>query len=100
MIKKATPQRAEGTKEDNGSDFWMCETGTGQQAAHLLDCYMMMMMMMTMTLPFHETKVDRGSHKQVLFSTSLRPLEPVTNHSQLFFSNLQVFQGAGLAQAV
>jgi hypothetical protein len=29
-------QKAEGTKEDQRRDFWMCETGTGQQVAHSL----------------------------------------------------------------
>jgi hypothetical protein len=37
---KTTLQKAEGTKEDH----WTRETGTGQQVAQLLDCYMMMMM--------------------------------------------------------
>jgi hypothetical protein len=32
------------TKEDLGRDLWMCETGTGQQVAQLLDCYMMKLM--------------------------------------------------------
>jgi hypothetical protein len=39
---KNTPQKTEGTKEDHWRDFWMLETGTGQQVAQLLDCYMMM----------------------------------------------------------
>jgi hypothetical protein len=37
---ETTPQKAEGTKEDHWSDFWMCEIWTGQQVAQLLDSYM------------------------------------------------------------
>jgi hypothetical protein len=40
---ETTHQKAKETKEDHWRDFWMCETGMGQQVAHLLDCYMMMM---------------------------------------------------------
>jgi hypothetical protein len=48
IYKKITSQKAEGTKEDHWGDFWMYETGTGQQVAQqLLDCYMMMVMMTT-----------------------------------------------------
>jgi hypothetical protein len=36
---KTSPRKAEGTK-----DFWMCETGTGEQVAKIRDWYMMMMM--------------------------------------------------------
>jgi hypothetical protein len=43
---KTTPQKAEGTKEDHRKDFWMCETGNGQQVAQLFDSYIMMMIMM------------------------------------------------------
>jgi hypothetical protein len=49
LIKKTTPRRAERTKEDHWRDFWTRETGTGQQMAQLLDCYMMMMMMIYST---------------------------------------------------
>jgi hypothetical protein len=31
---------------DLGRDFWICETGMGQQVAQFHDRYMMMMMMM------------------------------------------------------
>jgi hypothetical protein len=37
--------KAEGTKEDLWRDFLTRETGTGQQVAQFLDCYVMMMMM-------------------------------------------------------
>jgi hypothetical protein len=30
-------------------DFWMCETGTGQQVVQLRDSYVMMMIMIMMT---------------------------------------------------
>jgi hypothetical protein len=33
---------AEESKEYHLRNFWMCETGTGQQVAVLLDCYVMM----------------------------------------------------------
>jgi hypothetical protein len=39
--KKTTSQKAEGTKQDHWRDFWVLETGTGQQVAQILDCYMM-----------------------------------------------------------
>jgi hypothetical protein len=47
---KTTPQETEGTKEDHWRDFWMCETGMGEQVALLLDSYMMMMIMMMMMM--------------------------------------------------
>jgi len=40
----AIPQLAEGIMADLGRDFWIRETGTGQQVAQLHDRYMMMMM--------------------------------------------------------
>ena len=45
----ATPQLAEGIMVDLWRDFWIRETGTGQQVAQLHESYMMMMMM-TMTM--------------------------------------------------
>ena len=39
---------AEGIMVDLWRDFWIRETGTGQQVAQLHDRYMMMMMMMMM----------------------------------------------------
>jgi len=37
-ITKTTAQlKAGGTKQDNRRDFWMCETGTGQQVAQRRD---------------------------------------------------------------
>jgi hypothetical protein len=45
-----TVQLAEGIMADIWRDFWMRETGTGQQVAQLHDRYMMMMMMMMMML--------------------------------------------------
>jgi hypothetical protein len=44
MIKKITPQKAEGSKEEHRWDFWTRETTTGEQVAQLLDCYILMMM--------------------------------------------------------
>jgi hypothetical protein len=41
-----TPQLAEGIMVDFSRDFWIHETGTGQQVAQLHGRYMMMMMMM------------------------------------------------------
>jgi hypothetical protein len=38
-----SPQLAEGIMADFWRDFWIRETGTGQQVAQLLDRYMMMM---------------------------------------------------------
>ena len=38
------PQLAEGIMADLWRDFWIRETGTGQQVAQLHDRYMMMMM--------------------------------------------------------
>jgi hypothetical protein len=38
LIKSYTT-KAKQTKEDNRRDFWMCETGTGQQVAQVLDSY-------------------------------------------------------------
>jgi hypothetical protein len=32
----------EGTREDHGRDYWMCENGTVQQVAEFRDGYMMM----------------------------------------------------------
>jgi hypothetical protein len=29
LVKKTTPQKAEGTKEEHRRDFWMCDTGRG-----------------------------------------------------------------------
>jgi hypothetical protein len=43
---KTTPRKVEGTKEDRWRDFWMRGTGTGQQVAQLLDCYIMTMMLL------------------------------------------------------
>jgi len=40
-----TPHLAEGIMVDIWRDFWIRETGTGQQVAQLRDRYMMMMMM-------------------------------------------------------
>jgi hypothetical protein len=45
-LVKSTPQ-----KEDHRRDFWMRETGMGQQVAQLLGCYMIMMMMMMIKSP-------------------------------------------------
>jgi hypothetical protein len=45
----------------------MCETGTGQQVAQLLDSYMMMMMMMMMTM-IPTTPLARHRLRNVLFS--------------------------------
>jgi hypothetical protein len=50
LPRLTTPQKTEGTKEDLWRDFWRRETGTGQQVAQLLDCYIMMMMMMMMMI--------------------------------------------------
>ena len=44
--RNTTPQLAEGILVDLWRDFWIRETGTGQQVAQLHDRYMMMMMMM------------------------------------------------------
>jgi hypothetical protein len=38
----------------------MCETGTGQQVAQRLDCYIMMMMMMMMGRFFFRIKNYQG----------------------------------------
>jgi hypothetical protein len=40
----STPHLAEGIMEDLWKDFWIRETGTGQQVAQLHDRYIMMMM--------------------------------------------------------
>ena len=48
----AIPQLAEGIMADLWRDFWIHETGTGQQVAHLHDRYMMMI-----TLRFHDNSV-------------------------------------------
>ena len=37
---------AEEITVDLGRDFWICETGTGQQVAQLHERYMIMMMIM------------------------------------------------------
>jgi len=37
--EKTTPQLAEGIVVDLGRDFWIRETGTGQQVAHLHERY-------------------------------------------------------------
>jgi len=41
-----TVRLAEGIMVDLWRDFWLRETGTGEQVAQLRDRYMMMMMMM------------------------------------------------------
>jgi hypothetical protein len=33
--KISTPPKAKGTMEDHYRDFWMCETGTGQQVSQM-----------------------------------------------------------------
>jgi len=50
VIKKSTHQKAGGTREEIWRDFWLCETGTGQQMTQLHDSYMMMKMMTTMMM--------------------------------------------------
>jgi hypothetical protein len=39
---KTAHQKAEGTKEDRWREFWMCETGRGQEVAQLRGSYMPM----------------------------------------------------------
>jgi len=39
---KTPDQKAVETKGDHWRDFWLCETGMGQQGAQLHDCQMMM----------------------------------------------------------
>jgi hypothetical protein len=41
QAEKTTPQKAKGAKEDHWRNFWMCETGSGQQVAQLLDTHML-----------------------------------------------------------
>jgi hypothetical protein len=43
LIKNYTPKRQKEPRKTT-EDFWMRETGTGQQMAQLLGSYMMMMM--------------------------------------------------------
>jgi hypothetical protein len=45
LVKKLHLKKAKVTKEDLQRDFWMCETGTGQQVTQLLDSYIMFMIM-------------------------------------------------------
>jgi general stress protein 26 len=45
-------QLAEGIVADLWRDFWIRETGTGQQVAQLHDRYMMMMIMMIMMMMY------------------------------------------------
>ena len=37
VIKTTSQRKAEGTRQDNRRDFWMCESGTGQQVAQCHD---------------------------------------------------------------
>ena len=37
IIKTTAQRKAGGTRQDNRRDFWMCETGTGQQVAQRRD---------------------------------------------------------------
>jgi hypothetical protein len=44
-----TPQLAEGIMVDLRRDFWIRETGTGQQVAQVRERYMMMMIYISVT---------------------------------------------------
>jgi len=41
MIIKKLDQELEGIREDHWRDLWLCETGAGQQEAHLHYSYVM-----------------------------------------------------------
>jgi hypothetical protein len=53
MVIPAIPQLAEGIVADLLRDFWILETGMGQQVAQQHDRRMMMMMMMMMIPAIH-----------------------------------------------
>jgi len=55
----ATPQLAEWIMVDLWRDFWVSETGTGQQVAQLLDRYMMMMKRISVRQTAQEQHITR-----------------------------------------
>jgi hypothetical protein len=69
--KTATPQKAEGTKEDHWRDFWTSEIGTGQQVAQYLDCYATSPSWGVWTQPTHFNPTYQRSI--LMLSSHLRP---------------------------
>jgi len=61
---RARKQRAEGIMVDLWRDFWIRETGTGQQVTRLHDRYMMMMMMMMIMMMMRKLQSEETAGRR------------------------------------
>jgi hypothetical protein len=67
LMKNHTPEGR--GNQDHWRDFWMCETGTGQQVGQLLDCYIVMMMtMMMMINVVNQTPTIYSNHQHEILN--------------------------------
>ena len=64
---RIAPQPAEGIMVDLRRDFWILETGKGQQAAQLHERYMMMIVTMMTVVLGHKCKHERKMGACILY---------------------------------
>jgi hypothetical protein len=71
-----TPRLAEGIMADLWRDFWIRETGTGQQVAQIHDRYMMMMMMSDINVNNYMMLETKSEQRTLLWRNVLRNPKP------------------------